>query len=62
MRCKGMTCLPDVLLRVFPPEFIIFFTEAHEGQHTSGEQLIGVRLHLFPRGGQLQSMGQVLQG
>ena len=53
--------LADVLLRVFPPQLLIFFTEAHEGQHASGEEVICMRLHLLPGGRQGQGVREVLQ-
>ena len=53
--------LSDVLMRVFPPELIILIVEAHQWQHTPGEQAVCVLLHVLPCGRQGQSMRKVLQ-
>lgn len=47
---------------VFLPQLIILIIEAHQRQHTSGEQAVGVLLHVLPRGRQCQGMRKVLQG
>ena len=49
MLCQSETThLPDVLLGILPPQLIIFVIEAHERQHTPGEQGTDVGLHTLP--------------
>lgn len=59
---SGWKYLPDILMRVIPPKLGVLVIEAHQRQHTSGEQTVGVLLHVLPCGRQCQSMREVLQG
>lgn len=53
---RAVEYLSDVLMGVFPPELIILIVEAHQWQHTPGEQAVGVLLHVLPCGRQCQGM------
>ena len=61
MQRQGAGYLSDVLMWILPPELVILIIKAHQGQHTSGQQTVGVLLHVLPCGRQCQSMRKVLE-